>query len=199
MRRSSFAFADSSLHGFALWRWPLRLVLCLLLGTILSAPALHAQTTSTIEGTVTDRQGLAISGAEVSVAADTLAVSKKTITDANGNYEIALLPAGIYAVTVSHAGFSTQVFKGLEITLNRTVKFNASLEVGAVQQKVEVTAEIPLLETTSSSEGTTIAPRQIVDMPINGRNYLDLMQLVPDVAINRQADLNSDNATPVLD
>src|SRR5439155_25733148 len=58
-----------------------RLILCLLLGTILSAPALHAQTTSTIEGTVTDRQGLAISGAEVSVAADTLAVSKKTITE----------------------------------------------------------------------------------------------------------------------
>ena len=147
---------------------------------------------------MTDRQVLAISGAEVSVSADTLAVSKKTTTDANGNYQIALLPAGIYTVTVSHAGFSTQVFKGLEITLNRTVKFNASLEVGTVQQRVEVSAEIPLLETTSSSEGATITPRQIVDMPLNGRNYLDLMQLVPGVAINRQADLNSDNATPVL-
>jgi len=198
MRRSSFAFADSSLRRFALWKLSRGLIFCLLLGTILLPPALHAQTTSTIEGTVTDRQGLAIPGAEVSVAADTLAVSKKTITDANGNYQIALLPADVYTVTVSHAGFSTQVFKGLEITLNRTVKVNASLEVGTVQQKVEVSAEIPLLETTSSSEGTTIVPRQIVDMPINGRNYLDLMQLVPGVAINRQADLNSDNATPVL-
>src|SRR6184192_2562508 len=198
MRRSSFAFADSSLRRFALWKLSRGLIFCLLLGTILLPPALHAQTTSTIEGTVTDRQGLAIPGAEVSVAADTLAVSKKTITDANGNYQIALLPADVYTVTVSHAGFSTQVFKGLEITLNRTVKVNASLEVGTVQQKVEVSAEIPLLETTSSSEGTTIVPRQIVDMPINGRNYLDLLQLVPGVAINRQADLNSDNATPIL-
>ena len=198
MNRSSFAFADFSLCEFSLSKWPWRLLLCLLLGTILLPRVLCAQTTSTLEGTVTDRQGLAISGAEVSVAADTLAVSKKTTTDANGNYQIALLPAGIYTVTVSHDGFSTQVFKGLEITLNRTVKFKASLEVGTVAQRVEVNAEIPLLETTSSSEGTTIVPSQIVDMPLNGRNYLDLMQLVPGVAINRQADLNSDNATPVL-
>lgn len=198
MNRSSFAFADSSLRGFALWRWSRPLILCLLLGTVLLPPALRAQTTSTLEGTVTDHQGLAISGAEVSVAADTLAVSKKTTTDANGNYQIALLPAGIYTVTVSRSGFSTEIFKGLEITLNRTVRFNASLEVGAVQQRVEVSAEIPLLDTTSSSEGATIVPSQIVDMPLNGRNYLDLMQLVPGVAINRQADLNSDNATPVL-
>jgi carboxypeptidase family protein/TonB-dependent receptor-like protein len=198
MNRSSFASADSSLRGFALWRSSLRLIFCLLLGAILLPSALRAQTTSTIEGTVTDRQGLAISGAEVSVSADTLAVNKKTITDANGNYQIALLPAGIYTVTVSHDGFTTQVFKGLEITLNRTVKFNASLEVGTVQQRVEVSAEIPLLDTTSSSEGATIVPSQIVDMPINGRNYLDLMQLVPGVAINRQSDVGSDNATNVL-
>lgn len=198
MNRSSFSLTNTSVRRSAFWKWPLRLILCLFVGTIVLPPALHAQTTSTLEGTVTDHQGLAISGAEVSVAADTLAVSKKTTTDANGNYQIALLPPGIYAVTVSRSGFSTQVFKGLEITLNRTVRFNASLEVGTVQQRVEVSAEIPLLDTTSSSEGATIVPSQIVDMPLNGRNYLDLMQLVPGVAINRQADLNSDNATPVL-
>lgn len=198
MNRFSFASADSSLHRYALSKFPRCLILCLLVGTILLPLALRAQTTSTLEGTVTDHQGLAISGAEVSVAAETLAVSKKATTDANGNYHISLLPAGIYTVTVSHDGFSTQVFKSLEITLNRTVKFNASLEVGTVQQRVEVSAEIPLLETTSSSEGATIVPSQIVDMPINGRNYLDLMQLVPGVAINRQSDLGSDNATNVL-
>jgi len=198
MYRSSFAFYSSSARELSLSKWPWRLILSLLLGIALLPPALRAQTTSTLEGTITDHQGLAISGAEVSVTADTLAVSKKTTTDANGNYQMALLPPGIYTVTVSHDGFSTQVFRGLEITLNRTVKFNASLEVGTVQQRVEVSAEIPLLETTSSSEGTTIVPSQIVDMPLNGRNYLDLMQLVPGVAINRQEDIGSDNATPVL-
>jgi hypothetical protein len=160
--------------------------------------ALLAQTTSTIEGVVTDHQGLAISGAEVSIAADTLGISKKTSTDGSGNYSIVSLPAGLYTLTVSHAGFSTQVFKDLEVTLNRTLNFNVSLDVGTVQQRVEVSAQIPLLETTASSEGITIVPSQIVNMPINGRNYLDLMQLVPGVAINRQEDTGSDNTTPVL-
>jgi hypothetical protein len=186
-----------SFHAVSFGR-PIRFATLLLLGVILLPYSLPAQTTSTIQGTVTDRQGLPISGADVSVAADTLAVSKKTITDTSGNYSITTLPPGLYTLTVSHAGFSTRVFKDLEITLNRTFNFNASLEVGTVQEKVEVSAEIPLLETSSSSEGTTIVPGQIVDMPLNGRNYLDLMQLVPGVAINRQADLNSDNATPVL-
>lgn len=196
MDRFRFAFADS----FALRKALGRLTVGLLLGSTAfpGVPAVLAQTTSTIEGTVTDHQGLAISGAEISVTANTLALSKKTTTNTNGNYQIAALPAGIYTVTVSHAGFSTQEFKDLEITLNRTLKFDVSLGVGTVEQKVVVSAEIPLLETTASSEGATIVPSQIVDMPINGRNYLDLMQLVPGVGINRQADLNSDNATPVL-
>jgi hypothetical protein len=147
---------------------------------------------------VTDHQGLAIPGAEVSIAGNSLAVSKKTTANAAGAYEVAALPAGTYTLTVSHAGFRTQVINDLEITLNRTIKIDVTLEVGTVQQKVEVSGQIPLLETTSSSEGSTIVPQQIEEMPINGRNYLDLLQMVPGVAINRQADIHDDNTTPVL-
>jgi hypothetical protein len=157
-----------------------------------------AQTTSTIEGVVTDRQGLAIPGAEVSIAGNSFAVSKKTTTNGGGAYEVAALPAGTYTLTISHSGFSTHVINDLEITLNRTIKTNVTLEVGTVQLRVDVSGEIALLETSSSSEGSTIVPQQIEQMPLNGRNYLDLMQLVPGVAINRQADLNDDNAKPVL-
>src|SRR5207302_1547339 len=200
MHRFRVAFADSLSDRFVLPKGMWRLALGLLLGFLAFPllPAFLAQTTSTIEGTVSDRQGLTRSGAEVSVTANTLAVSRKTTTDATGNYQISALPAGIYRLTVSHAGFSTQEFKDLEMTLNRTLKFDVSLDVGTVAQKVVVSAEMPLLETTGSSQGATIVPSQIVSMPINGRNYLDLMQLVPGVAINRQADLNSHNATPVL-
>ena len=177
----------------------IRLVLLLaLLGFYLTGRPAVAQTTSTIEGVVTDSQGLPIAGAEVSIAGNTLAVSKKTTTNAAGAYEVVALPAGTYTLTISHAGFRTQVTNGLEITLNRTIKINATLEVGTVQQKVEVSGQIPLLETSSSSEGSTIVPQQIEEMPINGRNYLDLLQLVPGVAINRQADIHDDNTTPVL-
>jgi hypothetical protein len=156
------------------------------------------QTTSTIQGTVTDHQGLAITGAELKLAGDTIATNRETKTDSLGAYQFPAVPAGTYKLTVSHAGFTTQVFSKLELTLNRTLTFNVELEVGQIQERVEVSAELPLLETNSSSTGTTILPQDIVNMPINGRNYLDLLQLVPGVAINRQADLLSDNATPVL-
>ncbi|HKE06816.1 MAG TPA: TonB-dependent receptor [Candidatus Acidoferrum sp.] len=169
-----------------------------LLGLCLTGRPVGGQTTSTIAGVVTDRQGLPIAEAEVSIAGNSLVVSKKTTTNATGAYEVAALPAGMYNLTVSHTGFRTQVLNGLQITLNRTIKLNVTLEVGTMQQRVEVSGQIPLLETSSSSEGSTIVPQQIEQMPINGRNYLDLMQLVPGVAINRQADTHDDNATPVL-
>jgi Carboxypeptidase regulatory-like domain/TonB dependent receptor/TonB-dependent Receptor Plug Domain len=157
-----------------------------------------AQTTSTIQGTVTDHQGLAISGAELKLAGDTLATNRETKADAVGAYQFPAVPAGTYKLTVSHAGFATRVITDLEVTLNRTITFNIQLEVGQVQERVNVSAELPLLETNSSSTGKTILPQEIVDMPLNGRDYLDLLQLVPGVAINRQADLLSDNAKPVL-
>ncbi len=173
-------------------------VIALLLGLFALVPTLCAQTTSTIEGTVTDKQGLAVSGAQVRAEGSTAAVTRTVVSDANGAYQIPALPAGTYKLTVTHDGFATRVYEGLELTLNRTFNFDVKLEVGKVQERVEVSAEIPLLDTTSSSSGATIVPQQIENMPLNGRNYLDLLQLVPGVAINRHEDQNSDNATPIL-
>jgi hypothetical protein len=161
-------------------------------------PTSHAQTTSTIQGTVTDKQGLAVGGAQLQLSGDTLGTNRTTVSDAAGGYEFTNLPAGVYKLTVTHAGFATNAFKDLDVTINRTLTFNILLEVGRVDEVVNVSAEPPLLETNSSSEGSTILPQDIGNMPINGRNYLDLLQLVPGVAIYRQADANSDNATPIL-
>lgn len=162
------------------------------------APATRSQTTSTIQGTVTDKQGLAVGGAELKLSGDTIGTSRTTTSDAGGGYAFANLPAGVYALTVTHAGFATNAFKDIDVALNRTLTFNVTMEVGQVDQVVNVSAELPLLETNSSSTGSTVMPQDIGNMPINGRNYLDLLQLVPGVAIYRQADLNSDNATPIL-
>ncbi len=165
---------------------------------LLSPPASRAQTTSTIEGVVTDSQGLAISGAELHLSGTTLATSRSTTSDAAGAFHFAAVPAGTYSITASHTGFTTRKFDNLEVTLNRTLTFNINLTVGQVAETVNVSAELPLLETSSSSSGSTVLPQDIANMPINGRNYLDLMQLVPGVAINRQSDVGSDNATNVL-
>lgn len=171
-----------------------------LLCLALCAPAftLLAQTTSTIEGVVKDAQGAPIPGAQVKVSSPALATERSVTTSGEGFYRLTALPAGDYKVLVSQTGFATRQFEKLEVTLNRTVTFNVTLEAGPVSDTVTVTSEAPLLESNTSSTGRTIAPRQIVELPINGRNYLDLLQLAPGVALNRQANPNSDQATPVL-
>ena len=159
---------------------------------------LYAQTTSTISGTVRDKQGLAMSGATVEVTSTELAVDRTATTESEGTYTLAGLPPGTYEIKASKDGFQTEIFKDIELTLNRTVTYDITLQVGSMGQTVEVDSATPLLETTISSTGATITTDQIEDMPINGRNYLDLLQLVPGVSLNRQNDPAGDNATPIL-
>jgi outer membrane receptor protein involved in Fe transport len=181
------------------WRCSSRCVvlLCLLAG-VMFAPGSGAQTTSTIEGTVKDKQGATIAGARVQVVGAELAIDKSATTEADGEYRVTALPPGNYEVRAEKDGFQSEVFRGLEVTLNRTLTFDITLQVGSVNQSVEVSSATPLVDTTISSTGTTITPQQIEDMPINGRNYLDLLQLVPGVAVNRQNDPSGDAATPIL-
>ncbi len=171
----------------------------LLLAFQFSIPFSAAQTiTSTIEGTVTDANGAVIAGATVKASGVALAVERSATTNEKGFYRIAALPAGMYTVTTSQSGFSTNT-STIELTLNRIGAVDVQLQVGAVGGTVvDVTDVLPLIEPNASSTGATITPQQIQDLPVNGRNYLDLLQLVPGIAINRQADPEGDNATPVL-
>jgi len=150
------------------------------------APQLSAQTTSTIAGTVHDKQGLTVAGALVHVSSAELAIDRSVTSDSDGAYRLAALPPGIYQIKVSKDGFQTELFRNIEVTLNKTLVYDVTLQVGSTNQTVEVNSVIPLLETTTSSTGSTITPQQIQDMPLNGRNYLDLLQLVPGVAVSRQ-------------
>ena len=163
-----------------------------------SLPAL-AQTTSTIEGTVKDPQGAVVAGAQITASSSSLARERTTTSDQEGFYRITALPPGNYTLSATQKGFATRNYEKLELTLNRTLTIDIQVEVGTVLQgEVQVTAAAQLIDPTASSTGGTITPRQIVDLPVNGREYLDLMQLIPGVTINRQANTGSDNATPVL-
>jgi len=162
------------------------------------APSLAAQTTSTIAGKVTDKQGLAVVGAEVHATGTSVVADRTATTDSQGEYRLAALPAGTYKLTVTREGFRTQLSSDVEVSLNRTLNYDIQLEVGSSHEQVEVSGDIPLLETQTSAQSTTIMPRDITDIPINGRNYLDLMQLVPGVEVNRAADTGTDNAVSVL-
>src|SRR5579885_1765977 len=162
------------------------------------APQSFSQTTSTIAGSVRDKQGLAVAGEKVRAIRAALEIDRSATSGADGEYQITALPPGNYEIRAEKDGFQAEAFKAIELTLNRTLTFDITLQVGSVSQTVEVNSAIPLVDPTVSSTGRTITPRQIEDMPINGRNYLDLLQLVPGVALNRQADPSGDNATPIL-
>jgi hypothetical protein len=183
---------------WGIWKRSMLHVFSLAFILFLSAVNLAAQTTSTVEGTVRDNQGLAVAGVQVHVTSSELAIDRTATTDADGSYRIATLPPGVYEIKASKDGFQSEVFKNLEVTLNRTLSFDITMKVGALSQTVTVDSATPLLETSASSTGSTITPQQIEDMPINGRNYLDLLQLVPGVALNRQNDPAGDNSTPIL-
>ena len=175
------------------------LVLCAaVLLSLIAAPTLAQTTVSTIEGTIKDPQGSVVSGAQVVVKSAALGIERTATSDADGFYRVAALPAGNYSLRISHTGFTTREFNDVELTVNRTLTLDIPLEVGAVSGQVDVVGYAQLLNPTSSATGATVTPQQIREMPTNGRNYLDLMQLVPGVVVNRQANVGSDNSTPVL-
>jgi hypothetical protein len=165
---------------------------------LIMSPSLFAQTTSGIFGTVTDQQGLPIAGAEIVTRGDVTGSETKSITDSDGKFAVLGLQPGVYTITAAHDGFTTKVYAHLDLTVNQQFRVDIALAVGSMQQRVAVEASPPLLETGTSSSGDTILPKQVESMPLNGRNYLDLLQLVPGVAINRNFPEGDDNSAPIL-
>lgn len=171
-----------------------------LLGVALAGVVLpsFAQITSAVQGTVTDPAGLVVPDARIVVTNVATGSVWQSSTDAEGFYRITALPAGTYSVVASRSGFATAAVRDLAVAVNRTVVVDFRLTVGTVEQEVIVQEALPLLETNTAATGESILPRQITELPLNGRNYLDLLQLVPGVAINHQADQGTDSAVPVL-
>ena len=174
------------------------MVCCLGLMCLFFSSVVVAQTTSNIQGTVKDAKGAVLAGAEVKVTSPALSLERTATSDGDGFYRLAALPAGTYLITVSARNFASSTLENVELTLNRTLTLDVQMEVGSVKQVVSITAESLVIDPTTPATGATITPRQINDMPVNGRNYLDLMQLVPGVVVNRQANQGADNSTPVL-
>src|SRR6266853_1149131 len=157
---------------------------------VIPAP-LRAQTVSgTILGVVQDQQGAVIAKADVSARnLDTGAV-RKTTSDADGTYRIASIPAGPYEVSSSAAGFKTEVRSGINVTVGGDVGVNFSLTVGAVSEQVQVTAEAAQVDASSSTLGGFVNSTTIRELPLNGRDWLQLSLLQPGVNGNSAQNQN---------
>ena len=158
----------------------LRLSFPLLFAAILSTP-LKAQNYAQITGTVADPSAAMVVSATITATNTATAQTREVQTNETGNYTIPFLVPGIYDLTVGHEGFKTASREGVELQLGDVARVDFQLEVGTVTEVVEVTGAAPMLNSENSVVGTVIENRRIVELPLNGRNYLQMIALTSNV------------------
>ncbi len=153
-----------------------------LLGVLLvlgaGAPAL-AQSTATLQGTVLDPQGAAMPNAKVTVRNIATSLERTAETDNAGIFQVSSLPVGTYRVEIRREGFKTFMQSGITLELDQRARLDITLQVGSVGETVTVTSEAPLVRTEDTTVGGVVENRRIMDMPLNGRFFLDLANLLP--------------------
>ena len=154
------------------------MLLCM--GLVHVAP-LHAQATATILGTVMDPSGAAIGGATVQVKNTGTSITQNTISDEQGRYRFPDLGIGEYEVQASTAGFQTVVHKGITLTVGSNPVVDFRLPLGQAAETVTVAAEVSQVETQSTGFGALVESKQITELPLNGRNFTQLITLAPGV------------------
>jgi hypothetical protein len=159
----------------------LRLSLLIALLSAMSLPTWAQVSSAELSGTVLDSTGAAIAGAKVTAANAATNVSHEAVSSNTGNYLISLLPPGEYVVTVEATGFKKLVQRGLSLQINQQATLDLTLQVGQVSEAVEVTAAAPQLESESSSLGTVVSEQLVNQLPLNGRNFIQLAVLSPGV------------------
>jgi hypothetical protein len=141
-------------------------------------PTSAAQTaTGQITGTVRDASGAAMAGVKVVVTNTQTGLTRQSTTGERGDYVIPLLPAGTYVVTGEQTGFKTAILSDVGLTVDQIQRIDIDLEAGAVSETVEVQAGTQMLDTASASIGHTVTEKQVTDLPLNGRNFLQLLFL----------------------
>ncbi|MBI1353469.1 MAG: TonB-dependent receptor plug domain-containing protein [Acidobacteria bacterium] len=154
--------------------------LCMALA--LGALQLPAQTFGEITGSVTDPSNAVIAGAKVTVTNTATNVSREVETNEAGNYSVPFLNPGIYSLTAELEGFKTARVENRQVQVGDVQRVNFTMEIGAVSEVIEVQAGAQMLQTADSSLGTVVDQQRIVELPINGRNYLSLVKLSPNVS-----------------
>src|SRR5882762_8626088 len=178
-----------------------------LVATLVAIPAFAQLNVGTILGTVKDTSGGVMAGATVTALNTETGSSRTATTGDDGVYRFSALPVGHYDVKIERSGFKTATKKGVVLDVAGEVVLNFALEVGAAAVQVEVTSEAPQVNTTSGTLGGLVSEEKIAELPLNGRNYLDLTLLQPGVSqstvvINlgggTQGAIYSSNGAPII-
>ena len=169
-------------------RFAALLAVCLLLAC---APSLMAQgTTADVVGTVTDTSGGVLPGANVTIKNLGTNVSRSITTSGTGTYAFSLLPVGSYSISIEASGFKTFTVPNVALSIGDRARVDAKMEVGAISETVEVTAaSAGVLQTDSATVGGLVTDKAVQDLPVNGRNFMKLVQLAPGANESSQSTL----------
>jgi hypothetical protein len=153
-------------------------VLSLLL--MFSAPAV-AQVSAALSGRVTDQSGAGVAGATVTAKDTDMGISRETVTDAAGRYELPALPVGRYEVAATKSGFAVAVRSGINLVVGQDAAADLSLKVGNVSEQIRVDANVSMVNTTTEDISGLVGEREVKQLPLNGRSYDLLLTINPGV------------------
>ena len=140
--------------------------------------------TGEITGTVVDPTGAVVAGAAVTVTNPSTNTQRVVRTNSSGIYDVPALMPGNYNLRAAMAGFTTQVRSDIELQVAQVARIDFTLQLGNVTEVVEVAGGAPVLQTETTDIGTVVENRRIEDLPLNGRNYLQLTSLIPGATTN---------------
>ncbi|MBL8240499.1 MAG: TonB-dependent receptor [Bryobacterales bacterium] len=143
--------------------------------------------TANVTGTVSDPSGAVIADASINLTNAATGFNRTLTTNAEGVYAFNAVPIGVYTLTIEAKGFPKQIREGLELQVGQTARIDATLQVGNVAESIRVEGGAPLLQTETTEIGTVIENKRIVELPLNGRNYLQLASLIPGATTNGPA------------
>src|SRR5215831_20449492 len=136
---------------------------------------------ATLSGTVKDQSGAVLPGVDITVQNPATSLSRNVVTNERGDYVVPLLPVGSYTVTGELPGFKSQS-RQVVLQVDQRMTLNFDMQVGDVSEKVVVTGDAPLVQSETSSVGTVVENKRIVELPLNGREFQNLTLLVPGTA-----------------
>ena len=144
-------------------RWLHRILV--LLAIVLAAAPSHAQQTSNLTGVVTDAQNAVLPGVTVTASSPALIGTQTVVTEPNGTYRFATVPPGVYTLTFELSGFQTQKRTNIVLALGQTLTVDSQLQVQSLQESVTVTAASPVVDTQTTSMGSTLTTEKLIGVP----------------------------------
>jgi hypothetical protein len=155
------------------------LLVAILCSVFSLCPLLYSQANGSFSGTVTDKTGSVIAGAAVTITSQGTGLTRGAKTDGSGHYLVPLLPVAFYTIRVEYQGFKTTTQKDIRLQIDEHREIDFTLIPASVSSTVEVSATEVAVETTNPTLGQVITAEQVADLPLNGRNFVQLATLTP--------------------